>query len=221
MMRFTHPFLTALCGLLFSLPASAAEIVGVIARVDPGKSQVVVDGRGKGRGEAMTFVVDADTQVLFGKLPASLADVPVGRRVHVAYEMRDNHMTARVIRVNGAKPKTAIPSADSGAITGVLRRVALTDREVVVIGPGAMGKETETTVAVPETARIMKGGKAVTLDSLKEDDAVSVVAEKRDGRLTATLIQVGPPDKSNAIEKIRLGIKIADALLQQLQKSDK
>ncbi len=217
-MSATRPALALLFGFAFALPASAGEFVGMIARTDPVKNELVVDGRGKSRGEALTFVVDGDTQILFGKQPAAVTDVPVGRRVHVIYETRDNRMMARVVRVNGPKPKAATASTDKGAITGVLRRVALTDREVVVIGPGPMGKETETTVAVPETARIMKGGKAATLESLKEDDPVSIVAEKRDGRLTATVVQVGPPEKSDAIEKLRLGIKIADFLLERMQK---
>jgi hypothetical protein len=220
-MSATRSALALLFGFVVTVPASAAEIVGVIARVDPAKNELLVEGRGRSRGEAVTLVCDGDTQVLFGKQTAVLADVPVGRRAHVTYETRDNRMMARVVRVNGPKPKAAAPAPDKGAITGVLRRVALTDREVVVIGPGPMGKETETTVAVPETARIMKGGKAATLESLKEDDPVSIVAEKRDGRLTATVVQVGPPAKSDTIEKLRLAIKIADFLLERMQKSDK
>jgi hypothetical protein len=220
-MNATRPAVALVFGLVFVVPSAAAEFVGVVARVDAAKNELVVDGRGKTRGEAMTFLCDADTQVLFGKQAGMLADVPTGRHVRINYEPRDNRMMARIVRVNGAKPKAAAATGDQGAITGVLRRVALTDREVVVIGPGPMGRVTETTVAVPEAARIMKGGKAATLESLKEDDPVTIVAEKRDGRLTAMSVQVGPPAKSDSIEKLRLGLKIADFLLERMQKGDK
>jgi len=221
-MSTMRPLFALLSGLLFSFPVSAAEVVGIVARVDLEKKELLLDGRGAARGEALMFVVDNDTQVLFGKRAASLADVPFGRRVHVLYEVRDSRRVARIVRVNGPKPTAPATPADKGAITGVLRRVALTDREVVVIGPGSMGKETETTVAVPEAARIAKDGKAATLEMLKENDMVRIVAEMRDGKLTAIEIQVGAATakKSDLVPKIRLGLQIADLLLKQMEKRE-
>ena len=57
--------------------------------------------------------------------------------------------SAAELRVVAASPAANVP-ANADAVTGVLRRVAYSDREVVVIGPGPKGTETETTVAVPE-----------------------------------------------------------------------
>ena len=172
--RFTCTLLIVLAS---ALPLSAADVVGVITGVDLDKKEVLIEGRGRARGKTLTLVLDADTQILFGKRAATAADLASGRRVNVEYEDRDGKQVARVLHVHGPKPTVAVVPADKGALTGIVRRVALTDREIVVIGPGAKGKETETTVAVPEAARILKDGKAVALESLKEEDLVSVVAE--------------------------------------------
>jgi hypothetical protein len=91
-----------------------------------------------------------------------------------------------------------------------------------VIGPGAKGPETETTIAVPETVRVLRDGKAIPFDELKEGEAVTVVVEKRDGRLTATLLQTGmavtAAKESNIVPKLRLVLRIADGILQQMEK---
>ena len=219
----TRLVLTLLAGLACALPLSAAEMLGVVTRIDLEKKELALDGRGAARGKTLTLVVAEDTRVLFGKQAGAPTDLAAGKLVRVEYETRDSQQVAVVIHALGVKPKTAstpaVP-ADKGAIAGVLRRVALTDREVIVIGPGEKGKETETTVAVPESARITKGGKAVTLEALKEDDQVSIVAEKRDGRMTASAIQVGAVavEKSNVVPRLRLAIKFADYLLQKMEK---
>ncbi len=219
-MKASRSVLAVLAGLVFSVPLFAEDFVGVITKMDPDKKELLLEGRLASRGRALTLVFDGDTQVMFGKQPGTPAELPIGKIVRVVYETRDSQQVARSIRVNGLRPnKPAAPSSDKGStITGILRRVALTDSEVVVIGPGAKGNDTETTVAVPQTARIMKGGKAITLESLKEDDQVSIVAEQRDGRLTATAIQVGPAPSSDIVPKLRIAIKIADMLLQKMEK---
>ena len=52
-------------------------------------------------------------------------------------------------------------------MSGSLIRVALTDREIVVISPGAKGEEDkETTIQVPEKVQITEGKKALKLDDL-------------------------------------------------------
>ncbi len=223
-MKAPHFILALLTVLASALPLSAADVVGVITGVDLDKKEVSIEGRGRARGKMLTLVLDADTQVLFGKQAATASDLVNGRRVNVEYEDRDGKQVARVLHVHGPKPTASAVPTDKGALTGILRRVALTDREIVVIGPGEKGKETETTVAVPETARIMKGGKAVSLEALKEDDPISVAAEKRDGRLTATTIQVGPggpAEKATVVPRIRIALKVIDAVLQQLEKPER
>src|SRR5205807_1837487 len=130
-----------------------------------------------------------------------------------------------------ARPAPAAPGAAPGAagsaVTGVLQRVARTDREVVVIGPGDRGPETETTVAVPEGTPVTRGGKEVGLEGLKEGDPVTVRAERRAGRLTATALQVGPPapeatvaqkpampaEREPVVPRVRRALKIADDVL--------
>jgi hypothetical protein len=131
---------------------------------------------------------------------------------------------ASAVAVDAAPAPTGPPNND--AVTGVLRRVAYSDRELVVVGPGPMGKEMETTVAVPEAARIVKDGKDATLDDLKEGETASVQIEQKDGRPSAVAIQVGPgaaPEKrmTRAIPRIRRLLKVADQILQGLENRDK
>ena len=119
-----------------------------------------------------------------------------------------------------------IGPTNADAVTGVLRRVAYSDRELVVVGPGLNGQETETTVAVPETARIVKNGKDATLDDLIEGDAASVQIEQKDGRPSAVAIQVGAgavPEKrmTKAIPRIRRLLKVADQILQGIENREK
>ena len=108
-------------------------------------------------------------------------------------------------------------------MAGVLRRVALTDRELVVIGPGDQGEETEMTVQVPEGTPLRRGEKTVMLADLKEGETVTVRTAKRDGRLTALEVRVGPaaaataqgPDRT--VPRLRLLLKIADQILGQME----
>ena len=72
-------------------------------------------------------------------------------------------------------------------MTGVLQRVALTDREIVVIGPGAKGEpELESILTVPEDARITKDAKPAKLEDLKEGERVVVRTEKRGDKMAGT-----------------------------------
>ena len=131
-----------------------------------------------------------------------------------------------VVTLAVAASAAPAPANPADAVTGVLRRVAYSDRELVLIGPGPKGQETETTVAVPETARIVKNGKDATLDDLKEGEAASVQIEQKDGRASAVAIQVGPgaaPEKrmTRPIPRIRRLLKVADQILQGLEKPER
>jgi hypothetical protein len=222
--------LTFVC-LLLAGRVVAAEAQGVITRIDPEKKEIVIEGRGADRAQEFTCVFDGDTKVLFPRQAGTIGDLRTGRQVAIVYETRDSQNVARFIHVRGPKPilgnraptpTPAVPMANEPGVTaGVLRRVGVTDREIVVIGPGASGRETESTIAVPENARITRDGKVVTLDALRENDSVRVRAEKRENSLVATEIQVGAAaaaPKSDVIPKLRLGLKIADAILQQMEK---
>jgi hypothetical protein len=227
--------LAGLLGLALPALACAGEVRGFIVRVDPDNKEVLVEARGPSRGMAMTLQVDDKTQVLVGGAPAALADLAEGRRARIVYEERDGKRVARVIRqlgigLRGALPAPAPAPAPSPApaparkgantLTGTLQRVALTDREIVLLGPGPKGADSETTIAVPEGTPITKDGKTVGLDSLREGEKVTVETENRKDRLTAVSVTSGRPaasarrERRNLIPLLRLGLKMADQVLQ-------
>jgi Cu/Ag efflux protein CusF len=219
-----------LAGLMFAVTASAAEVRGVVSRIDPDKKELVLEERGLGvRGTVLVFALPDQTPVLFGDQPAALSDVQVGRRVRVEYELDDGRQVVQMIHVLGGPkpppPPTVTPPIapiNGDALTGVLRHVGYSDREVTVVGPGAKGAQTETTLAVPESARIVKNGKEATLDDLKEGDTGTVQVEKKDGRPTAAVVQVGAGSAaekttSKTIPRLRFLLKIADQLLQGME----
>jgi Cu/Ag efflux protein CusF len=203
------------------LPAalSAAEVRGVIAIVDLPKGELVLD-KVKPRTADATYRVTDKTQVFFGKEPGQLKDVPSGRHVNVEFEEQDGRRLVTVLQVHG-RPPAVKAVVDDSTISGTLRRVAVTDREIVVVGPGAKGPETETTIAVPETVKVMRDGKAIPLDELKEGEGVTVGVDRKDGRLTARTLQVGvavaPAKESNVVPRVRTILRIVDGILQQME----
>jgi hypothetical protein len=200
---------------------SAADIRGIIAKVDPAKKELVIEARGKGvRGLPMAFALDGDTEILVDRKPATIADLQPGARVRVLCEMREGKLLALGITAHGGvKPASPVAMpADGNTVSGKLIRVALTDREIVVLSPGPR-EEIETTLAVPDTAEIKKDQKAIQLEDLKEGERVVVRTDKRDGKLIATSIQVGgvAPTGDRKIERLRQLLKLADELLQKAE----
>ena len=124
---------------------------------------------------------------------------------------------------------------EPGAITGVLRRVAITDREIVVVNAGAKGgPEIETTILVPDATKILRDQKSIRFQDLKEGDQVAVNAEKKGRKLLARSIQVGPvtgamappqpnaaPNANERIQRIREILKIVDGILQRMDERDR
>jgi hypothetical protein len=218
--------LVLLTALAFVPPAFGAEVRGRIAKVDLDKNELVIEPLLR-RNPPVTLTLEKETQVLFGNQAGTPADLAEGRRARVEYEPRDGRMVARAIHVVGAAPaRRAVTPPPGDGLAGVLRRVALTDREIVLIGPGAKGPETETTIAVPEGAKIFKDGKPVAFDDLKENETVRVQVEQRDGKLTAVQIQAGPvsvtvtpPPQQDAIPKIRGVLQMLDKVLEQMEKN--
>ena len=199
----------------------ADEVRGVVTKVDPDKKEVLLDVRARGTRGTMTFVVDKDSQVLFGKVAGALNELATGRRVRLDYESRDGKLVVTtIIAPPGARQVTPPAKTADNAVTGTLQRVALTDHEIVVIG--ADGKS-ETTFSVPESAKVMKNDKQAKLDDLKEGDKVAVVGEKRDGKLTASTIQVGGSglpagaDKSR-VARLRSILQMVDQFLEMAEK---
>jgi 3-dehydroquinate synthase class II len=224
-----------IAGLTLAAAAPAETVRGVVSRVDLDKNELQLEGRGRGlRGVVLTFALSDKTAVMFGDQAGVLSDLETGRRVRIEYQTTDAGNVAQVVHVlNGRRPAAAaipdvppVPAVptDADALTGVLRRVGYSDREVVLVGPGANGAATETTVAVPENARIVKDGKDATLDDLKEGDDAAIEADKKDGRLSALSIQVGPgvapaPENRRAkvIPRIRKALQMVDQLLKGME----
>jgi len=234
--RFTFALIA---GLTLTAAAPAETIRGVVSRVDLDKKELQLEGRGRGaRGAGVLFALSDKTSVLFGDQVGALSDLETGRRVRIEYETTNAGAVAQVIHVlNGARPAaSAIPDVppvpavptDGDALTGVLRRVGYSDREVVLVSPGAKGADAETTVAVPKSARIVKDGKEATLDDLKEGDGAAIQVEQKDGRPSALSIQVGPgiatvPEKRGAkvIPRIRKALQMVDQLLKGVEDRDR
>ncbi|HEY7326950.1 MAG TPA: hypothetical protein VH592_04895 [Gemmataceae bacterium] len=223
-------------GLTLIGAASADEARGRIVQIDPDKKQLRLETRRPQRAGVLDLKLDDKTQILIAGQPATLKDLAPGRRIRVVFEMRDGKATAQVIRSFGlnlaqlqpAAPQPAAPKEGEG-VAGTLQRVASTDREIVVLGPGAKGPQTETTIAVPEETAITREGKKITLDDLKEGESVTVKTESRKGRLTAISIQVGQaapersavPPRRNLIPRLRQVLQMADELLRELEQQRK
>jgi hypothetical protein len=224
-------FLSVLASLLLGLMAQAAEIRGIILKADADKHQLTIEGRGLGvRGAILTFQLDKDTPIQAGRKPASVTDLTPGRRVRVAYDLQGDRRVALLVTLLGAPPSSTPPAEaapNSGnTVSGILRRVSFTEREIVVISPASKGgPEVETILSVPETAKITKDQKAIPFDDLKEGEQVFVQAEKRDRKLVAKSIQLGvtanantnPEPAENKIEKIRGALKMLDFFLRMME----
>jgi hypothetical protein len=203
-------------------PAAAGEIRGVINKVDPDKKELLLEGRGpRGRGQSLTIALGPDTQNQVGSKAGTLADLTAGRRAHVFYETRDGRMVATRIRVPGTPAAAAPPAAaraDANTVAGVLRRVALTDREIVVVGPAS-----EVTLAVPADVVITRDGKTIALEDLKEGEQVTVQDEVRNGRRVAKAIRIGaaPAVEEPKRDRVREILKMIDWFLQMRDRGAK
>ncbi len=230
-------------GLVFTAAAIADEARGRIVRIDPDKKELSLETRGPRRGSVLDLQVGPKTQVLVGGQTATLNDLAPGRRIRVVFEKRDGKAVAQVIRTFGLglaqpqpparpQPKADLPTPRKvgEGVTGTLQRVALTDREVVVVGPGDKGPQTETTIVVPDEASILRDGKKISFDDLREGETVTIKTAFVKGRLSAVSIQVGQaaaaatptmPPRRAFIPRLRQALKLADELLQQMEERGK
>jgi hypothetical protein len=231
----TAKFSIGLVALLWVAPAFADEIRGTLLRLSPEKQEVVVDVRERRRTVSYTLRLDGDTQVMLGRKPGKFADLPVGRRVRVLFEMQNGQPIVRSIigpgQINldpalletigniaansglnlgnlnlggmknnppagGVAPPQPIPAAPAGqnAVSGMMRRVSRTDREIVLLGDPAGGKPpSEITVFVPNEAQITRDQKPIQFDDLKEGEPAVVMALPKNGRLEAQAVIIGQP----------------------------
>ncbi len=237
-MSITRPFLTVLVLAATAGPSVAAEIRGQLADVDPNRKEIRLQDRVLLRRPGPILTFDADLQVMLGRTPGTLADLAPGQHVRIEYEMRDGKAVARTVHLLGPLVARSLPPMAPGAVvpqgapgdivSGSLARVGLSDRELVVL-TARDGVKTETIIAVPEACKLVKDGKAVGLEAFAVGDVVTVRVEKRDGRLTALSVQDGPASgavgasrpttaaRGDLIPKVRLGLKLLDLGLQQLE----
>ncbi|HLJ95715.1 MAG TPA: hypothetical protein VKU02_21240 [Gemmataceae bacterium] len=228
-------FLGFVTSFLLSLPATAAEMRGIILKADVTKNQLTIEGRGLGvRGAIVTLQLEKDTQIQLNRKPAVLADLSPGRRVRVVYDVHGDQRVALLITLQGGPPSQApsemSPSGNANSVSGILRRVSFTEREIVVVTPAAKeGGDVEVIVSVPEDTKIAKDQKAIAFDELKEGDQVLVQIEKHDGKLLAKSIQLGaiaqvpanPDSGQHHIERIRKALKLIDFVLQMMAQKSK
>jgi hypothetical protein len=226
--------------LCLAIPAAAAELRGVVVKVDAKNHQLVIEGRGRGvRGSELTFILNKDTVIQNGKEPAQAGDLTPGKRVRVSYERQDGQRVALRVTMPGGVIADALKQApaeplgpgpnDANTVSGSLRRLALTDREIVVVrGNPSGGPEIETTIFVPESAKIEKDGKAIRLEELKEGLQVTVKVEKDHKEIVAKSIQVGtvsvsqkmnrPTDRDDTVDKARRVLRIIQAFLDNIDR---
>jgi hypothetical protein len=213
--------------------ACAEEVRGIVIKADAEKNELVIEGRGRGvRGVPLRFRLDKETQILAGRKPATMADLITGKRVRVVYEEQQGQrkallLTLPAISLNLAGPAPTLPVAtDPDAIAGVLRRVAFTDREIVVISSGSRAEaEREITLPISEDVKVSRDQKAIRFDDLKEGESVLIHTEKRDGQLLAKSIQVGaqaggpaPAKDDRKIDRLRQVLKMLDGYLQMMDR---
>jgi Cu/Ag efflux protein CusF len=209
--------------LALGLPVRADEVRGVVSKVDPDKKELVIEGRGRAvRGQTVTFTLSPQTKIQRGGQTAKVTDLTEGKRVQVVYETRDGKRVATQVTVNPllgnlfANAAELPPASnDPNRVTGVLRRIDLTEREIVVVGTG----EKEETFRIPETVAVTRDQKAVKFDDLKEGDAVVVQVEMRDGKRAVTSVAAGTvaaQPGERPIQRLRAVLKRIDELLEQL-----
>lgn len=212
--------------LVVAAAGQADEVRGVIAKVDPAKKELVLEARGRGlRGRSLTVSVTADTRIEKGGQAARLDDLTAGKRVRVSFETRGGQPIAVSVSVPDilgsllgvAAPTPAPPSAAAPAtgdsVAGELRRVAFTDRELVVIDQGGR----ETVLAVPQELAVARDGKAAEFADLKEGEQAVVQFVRRDGKRVATSVQVGEAaaavPRENRLQRLRRVLKYVDLML--------
>lgn len=245
MLRYS--FLAAMvCLLTSSTFASADQVRGVVTKVDPQTGQIVIEARGIGvRGTVLTFTLGKDAPVTFiGNKPAGLKDIPVGKNVQITYETQDGKRIAMGVRITALKPGElgaglggnllpsvgAAPKMDAAALSGKLRRVAYTEREIV-LAMGSGDNETYVSLPVADDAKITRDDKAIKFDDLKEDEVAVVTTAMKDNRKVAVAVHTGKVsaapvaaaagDETSTVTRIRQILKIADVILELAEKSEK
>jgi hypothetical protein len=196
--------------LLAGGAAFSEDVHGVIVKVDSANKELVLEGRHRPfKGIVLHLKLRDDTEILVGQKPGKIEDLVIGKHARVLFETRGNEQVILRVKMSAGlqalqallAPESPEPPAsviqkspqDGSSVSGVLRRVSLTDREIVVIGAGAARKsEVETTFVVPENVKISRQQAVLRFEDLREGQQVAVSGEKRDGQLEAKTIEVEP-----------------------------
>lgn len=229
----SFPLLVA-CTLL-ALPTdtkAAADLRGVITQFNAERNELVIETVGlRARGQQFTVAIVPQTRIRVGFQPAQVADLTVGRRVRVQYEMRNGRAIATSISSLGllpldqpaSAPAVPVPAAVGNSVIGELRRVAITGRELVVLDPRT--KE-ETSLVLPDEIQITKQGQPGLFTDLKEGEQALVHWELREGKRIATAVQVGEsasaaaatPSAESRIQKIRKLLQTVGRVLDMAER---
>lgn len=242
-----HRFSLALAtGLLFVTATAAEEVRGRIIRIDPDKKEIRLATLRPQRGGILDVKIDAKTEILIGGQPATLKDLAPNRLVRIVFQRRDGQAVAQGIRAFGLLALTAPPQGRGGergqpaappaaplkdgeGVAGTLQRISAVESEIVVVGNGPKGANTETTVAVADKTAILRDGKKIALDDLKEGETVTVKTESHKGKLTAVSIQTGQmatttptaqpagSQRRDLVPRLRQALKMADELLREME----
>jgi hypothetical protein len=254
MKKQTHLALAIL--LLVAAAAPAAEIRGIISRIDPARKDLVLDARGIGvRGTVLTFTLADSVSISDGTNALKATELAPGQHIRIVYEVRDGKNVITSIRTDrvignvlkalpalvpgGPAPGAPALPADhnmlpmpaklpADSVTGTLRRVAFTEREIIVATPGEGGQEKYTVLSVPENVRVLRDGQPIKFEDLKENDQAIVRIEKRNGQQVAASIELGQqaqatvqsvtPASTSRITQLRMLLRVADQFLEQLEK---
>jgi hypothetical protein len=189
MRRVSRSVLGLMTALVLAGTGYAAEMRGVISKVDLEKNELILEGKGKARGHAYTFNLNKDTRVLFGSKQFTVADLAVNRKVVITFDERNNEV-ALIIKVAGPKPESKAP-AGAEAPAATVKLIALSEREIVVAAPSSQGGESEKTYVIPKDAKITRDDMPIQLEDIKEGDRVVVDAETHDGKDTVRSIRIG------------------------------
>ncbi|MFL5244609.1 MAG: hypothetical protein ACJ8FY_21115 [Gemmataceae bacterium] len=198
----------------------AAEIRGVISKVDPEKNELILEGKGKARGHSYTFSWNKDTRVLFGSERFTADDLTVNRKAVITFDERDNKNLALIIKVAGPKPEgRTLTVADGPAAT--VKLIALSEREIVVASPSGQGGESEKTYVVPKDAKITRDDRAIQFEDIKEGDQVVVDAETQNGKDVARSIRIGgkAPTAKKTDKKPEDVMKWVRTILQRVEQA--
>lgn len=217
--------LSLLTVLVIALTARGEEVRGIIRKVDVEKKLLVIDVRVRGlRRTPMTFDLGRDVQIQVGKEPADLSYLQPGDRATVGYEDRDGRRLATSICTLGLRAAVAPErSRDEDVVAGTLARIVARDRELIVMSPDPDGGgASEVKLSVSQTAKILRDGKPIGLEELKEGERLSIRAEKRAEKLLAFEIQAGKvkapvaPAADTRAERLRRLLQAADKALERM-----